>query len=285
MMKRCPTCSRTFTDRNLSFCTEDGTPLITLPSDEAADDLPESANGGAIPSEGTSANNQSREGTPPAYQPPGSYALSGQESKRKNWPWVVGILAVLLIGVIGIGIAAIILPKLLRASVNKNLSRNANVERRDNYNSNLNSNTSGSNANLATNANSGSNVEAFTPAPTDESQVLGALTDLEHEWTVANINADKKKLDLILADDYVGSSNDGKRQGKAEYLDTIERDTSIQKWNFENLKVSLSGERATLTGLIKLQIENRDVSFQFTDKFVWRDARWQATSSEVSRIR
>jgi len=47
--------------------------------------------------------------------------------------------------------------------------------------------------------------------------VLQDLTDLEHEWTVANINADKKKLDRILADDYVGASADGTPQGKAEY--------------------------------------------------------------------
>jgi Domain of unknown function (DUF4440) len=290
-MKRCPTCNRTFTDRNLSFCTEDGTPLITLPSDEATVDSPGIANGGAIPGKDTGAGNQSTGWTPPAYQPPGS-ALSGKESKRKNWPWVVGILAILLIVVAGVGIAAIVIPKMLRASVNKNRPGNANVGPRDNYNSNLNSNTSGANENLATsnanhasNENSWPNVGADTPAPTDEAQVLAALTDLEHEWTVANINADKRKLDHILADDYVGSSNDGKSQGKAEYLDTIERDKSIQKWDFDDLKVRLNGERATLTGLIKLQIENRDVSFRFVDKFVWRDGRWQATSSEVSRIK
>lgn len=27
-MKRCPTCNRTFTDEHLSFCTDDGTPLV-----------------------------------------------------------------------------------------------------------------------------------------------------------------------------------------------------------------------------------------------------------------
>ena len=34
-----------------------------------------------------------------------------------------------------------------------------------------------------------------TPPPTDQEQVLAQLTNLEQEWTVANINADKKKLD------------------------------------------------------------------------------------------
>ena len=110
------------------------------------------------------------------------------------------------------------------------------------------------------------------------------LTDLEHEWTVANINADKKKLDRILADDYVGISGDGKTQGKAEYLRTIERDTTIQKWDFEDLKVSLIGDRATLSGIIRLQLRDREVAYRFTDKFVWRDGRWQATRSEVAPL-
>jgi hypothetical protein len=112
--------------------------------------------------------------------------------------------------------------------------------------------------------------------------VLAQLSDLENEWTAANINADKKKLDRILADDYVGKSSEGKPHGKAEYLKTIEPDNTIQKWNFEGLKVSLIGERATLTGIIRLQVKDQELAFNFTDKFVWRDGRWQATGSEVT---
>src|SRR5437016_1972744 len=97
-------------------------------------------------------------------------------------------------------------------------------------------------------ANRGSLAEETSP-PTDGDKVLANLTDLEQEWMVANINADKGKLDRILADDYVGTDSDGKRQGKAEYIRTIVRDTDIQKWDFEDLKVNLKGERATLTGV------------------------------------
>jgi ketosteroid isomerase-like protein len=102
---------------------------------------------------------------------------------------------------------------------------------------------------------------------------------------VANINADKKKLNRILADDYVGI-NEGRAQGKAQYLKTIEPDTAIQHWEFENLKVSLNGDRASLMGVLRLDIKDEDgndqqLSFRFTDKFVWRDGRWQATGSEV----
>jgi hypothetical protein len=98
---------------------------------------------------------------------------------------------------------------------------------------------------------------------------------------VANINADKKALARILADDYVGITN-GRVQGKAEYIETIKRDTSIEKWEFQDLSIKLVGDRATLTGILRLVVNGQEARFRFTDKFVWRDKRWQATGSEVT---
>ena len=286
-MKRCPTCKRIFTDPNLSFCTDDGTPLVKVVKESAEETLPYPSEAGAAG--GPSAADDRAQ---PPYQPPGSYQPPVPPAKRKVWPWVVGILALLLIAIAGLGIAAaVFVPRMLRAAANEN-SSNANVRsyRPDNDNvANTNSNTD-SNANSNANAteqsgNVNSDGENIAPAPTSEEEVLAQLTDLENEWTVANINADKKKLDRILADDYVGKSSEGKPHGKAEYLKTLEPDNTIQKWNFEDLKVSLTGERATLTGIIRLQVKDQEVAFNFVDKFVWRDGRWQATGSEVTPIK
>jgi ketosteroid isomerase-like protein len=228
----------------------------------------------------------------PAYRPPGSYvqpsSYSGQ-SERRTWPWILGIVALLLLLFAGLGIAAaFLIPQIVNTTANKNISpSNANVERRNN---NSNPSLSNSNPNEGNaNNNDTSNAEDSTPAPTDEGEVLADLTDLEHDWTVANINADKAKLDRILADDYAGTTIDGKPQGKADYLRTIQRDTTTQKWNFEDLKASLKGDRASLTGTIRLVINDQqgqpqNVAYRFTDKFVWRDGRWQATGSEVTPL-
>jgi len=112
--------------------------------------------------------------------------------------------------------------------------------------------------------------------------VLAQLRDLENEWTLANINADKKALDRILADDYAGQSENG-LQSKGDYIRTIQRDTNVEKWKFADLKVTLAGDRATLAGNITYETQSGEVVFDFTDKFVWRDGRWQATGSEVKR--
>ena len=124
-------------------------------------------------------------------------------------------------------------------------------------------------------------IEVDTTPPTDHDQVLAQLTDLENEWTVANLNADKRKLNRILADDYVGSNPDGNPLSKAEYLRTVQRITQINRWEFKDLSLVLAGDRATLTGLVTLASADREVKYDFVDKFVWRDGRWQATSSEV----
>jgi ketosteroid isomerase-like protein len=288
-VKRCPTCNKTFSDQNLSFCTDDGTPLLSVDTteDEAT----------VVRPRGDSESGPSNASEPrgvPAYQPP-SYVPPDYsvQSKRRTWPWIVGILAIVFLIFAGLGIASVILiPNMMRAANTNSRNLNSNIDQH-NSNANLNDRSSNPGSNSAdgnANTNDNSAAEDNTPAPTDEDEVLQDLTDLEHEWTVANINADKKKLDRILADDYVGESANGKPQGKAEYLRTATRDTSIQKWNFEDLKLSLKSDRATLTGIIRLEVkdqrgQNRDLAFRFTDKFVWRDGRWQATGSVVTPVK
>jgi len=56
------------------------------------------------------------------------------------------------------------------------------------------------------------------------------------------------------------------------------------------LRVTLTGDRAALKGLITLDVkddqgEDRRIRYQFTDKFVWRDGRWQAIGSEVNPLK
>jgi hypothetical protein len=268
-MKRCPTCNRTFTDENLIFCVDDGTPLgnVQPPPEEVTVVSPAQP---YTPRDWTGAD----------YQPPGSHVPPGARRKRRVWPWVVGILGILIVAVVGLGIvAAVMIPRMVRSAANRNTGTyNSNSIR--NENANLNSNSGNSNS---ANRNNNQNTTPSS-APTDEAEVLVMLTDLENDWTVANINADKKKLDRILADDYVGMSNDGSSVGKPDYLKMITRDTVTQSWDFQDLKLDLKGDRATLTGVVLFRRSSGDARYKFTDKFVWRDRRWQATWSEVTPI-
>jgi ketosteroid isomerase-like protein len=282
-VKRCPTCNQTFTDRNLSFCVDDGTPLVTVPEvdDEATVVRPSSSDSGSSPNSNLPPSETNVPYQPPAYVSPGSGS-----PKRSNWPLMIGILAVVVLMLGGLGIAAVVLlPKALqRASQSPPQDINVNANANRTY-----PNVEGNNANAnSTITNSNTPVNESAP-PSDRDAVLSHLKSLEDEWTVANINADKKKLNQILADDYVGIT-EGRAQGKAEYLKSIERDTAIQHWEFSDLKVTLTGDRAALKGIIRLDVkdengQDRQLRYQFTDKFVWRESRWQATSSEVNPVK
>lgn len=264
MMKRCPTCNRNYTDQNLSFCIEDGTPLV--PVDEAP------SSSGIAQTETDDKGSWSG----PAYTPP-SYIPKTE--RRRVWPWVLGIFAFLFIGLLGLGIAgAVFLPRWIeQAGSNSNANANTQTDK-------TSQNTNVSSATPEVPSEDSKSVDESSAPPSDEAQVLAQLTEIEHEWTVANINADKKALDRILADDYVGRVETGRPEGKAEYIRNIKRDTMIQSWEFHDLKVNLKGDRATLDGVIMLRIQNQELFYRFTDKFVWREGRWQATSSEVAQI-
>jgi hypothetical protein len=296
VMKRCPTCNQTFTDPHLSFCIDDGTPLIKIeePDPDATVVSPSGARSEIDPAaivdqEQTSAASDWRG---PAYQPPGQFGQPPPEPKRRAWPWVVGIVGLLVLALAGLGIAAAIyVPRMMKAAQNSNENRvivsdNTRPDRNSNTNSNWNRNSNLS-ANDNDNTNANANTDTNAPAPTSQELVLSDLKNLEDEWTVANLNADKKKLERILADDYVGTTADGVIEGKAEYLRDIKRDTTVKHWEFQDLKLSLKGNRATLSGNVRLEGEGEDQtqSLRFTDKFVWRDGRWQAVGSEVTQIK
>ena len=258
-MKRCSTCNRTYDDPNLSFCIDDGTPLTTVDTD---------ADTTVVRPRNTEDNDWNAQ----AYQPPSSFVPPGAEPKqRRAWPWVVGVVGAFFLGILALSIAAaILLPRMMRSQRNERVSINSNQP---------------ANSNVATESNSSSNADenVDTPPPTDHDQVLAQLRDIEQEWTVANLNADRKKLDRILADDFVGQGENDQPQSKADYIRTIERNTDVDKWEFSDLKLALVGDRATLTGIITYFLRERSVSFDFTDKFVWRNGRWQATGAEIKR--
>ena len=261
-MKRCPTCNKTFTDQNLSYCIDDGTPLVSLPDDDEVTKV---------------RPNTVTEYSTPAYQPPSYAAAPETVKKKKVWPWVVGVASLLILLLVGFVVAAVMLvPRMIKRSEPIIVSNSNNSQ---SENSNLNSNSANENTNSP---NTNSEPESTNPPPEDKEVVLAQLKEVEHEWTVANINADKQKLGQILADDYAGPNAQGRIQGKKEYIDTVERDTSIQKWEFEDLRLTLRGNRATLIGKVRFQLSDGEQRFDFVDRFVWRDNRWQATGSEVT---
>ena len=143
-MKVCPQCHRNYTDDALSFCLDDGSPLVSASAPSSFD-----------PS-ATVQYPQSRETSPPPtvmYQPgqpppsstpPPSWSPMPptQKQKRSVWPWLIGIGAVLVF--MGIGVVILVFAI---ASVTNTNNNNGNNSNNNNRAANRNTNNSNSNTN------------------------------------------------------------------------------------------------------------------------------------------
>ena len=125
-------------------------------------------------------------------------------------------------------------------------------------------------------------ASAWDDVPGDEDEVKSQLTKVEEEWTQANVDGDKKALERILADEYTGGAS---AHTKREYIDNLVPDPSIKSWELEDLTVDQDGNRATVKGTLKNETEKGTETYKFTDKFVWRDRRWQAVSSKTTSVK
>ncbi len=84
-MKRCPTCNKTFTDQNLSFCIDDGTPLWKLQMEPMKPQLSRRT------APQGNANAETEAYVPrdwqQEYQPPGSFAPPGRNAEFGPGSW------------------------------------------------------------------------------------------------------------------------------------------------------------------------------------------------------
>lgn len=260
-MKRCPTCKREFED-SITYCLDDGSPLVSQsPPDSDETLVTPSIRGRNIPTTqyGQLGGKATVSGSVADLPALASYGAT--PAKRRAWPWVVAGLAILFL--FGIVIAAVIaIPKIV--------------------------NRPNPNPAVATESPSSSVPDTRTPsepssaAPTDEKAVLSQLTELEKQWTVANLEADKDTLGQILADDYRGGNPSHTKQ---QYLDETRPDSTVKSWEFQDLRLGLEGDRATLDGYLRQETTRGTEVYSFTDEFVWRDGRWQATASRTTRVK
>lgn len=276
-MKRCPTCSRSFDDDTLTFCLEDGSPLVreaasradsqetlvspspTVPPLQSSSGLPSTRSYNQLPGKGTisaSQFNVPAQGYGPATK------------QRRIWPWIVAILAILFLVIAAVVIMAFVIPPMLRTSNNDNRPQPTP--------------TRSINTATPTPSPSASPSLGADDVPDDEDTVKSQLTKLEEEWTEANVKGDKETLERILAEEYVGGPSS---HTKREYIDKLTPDPSIKSWELEDLTVDQSGDRATVEGTLRNETEKGTEVYEFTDKFLWRDHRWQAVASKTTHVK
>jgi hypothetical protein len=222
---------------------------------------PPAQNYGQLPGKATVDIQQFNAPNAQSYVPPPK-----QSSKA---PWIIGLLLLLLILIGGAIAAAIFIPPMLRANVNDNKPRPTPTR-------------SVGNATPTPIVKSTPDDVEENDVPNDDDEVLAQLHKLEQEWTQANIKGDKQVLERILAEEYVGGPT---AHSKREYIDTLKPDPEVKSWELKDLTVEQDGDRATVKGTLTQETTKGTETYDFTDKFVWRDHRWQAVSSKNGPVK
>jgi hypothetical protein len=160
-MKRCPQCNRTYTDDALSFCLDDGSPLVSTAAPSSFDpgatvQYPQARDTTPPPTIAYPAQTPAAAPPPPTPPPAWSPMPPPQPQKRSVWPWLLGIGAVLVFVAIGVVILVFAVKNITTDNDNKN--NNSNSNRLANRNKNANSDTTNANEN----ANTRSTLTSYT---------------------------------------------------------------------------------------------------------------------------
>ena len=107
------------------------------------------------------------------------------------------------------------------------------------------------------------------------------LIQLDKAWTSAELKGDKKAAAALLGDDYVGTTQRGELQNKAEYLTSITPNSDMVK--ADDYKITIHGKLAIMTH--RSTVEGvRNIQFRSTHVWIKRGGKWLIVAHHGSQI-
>ncbi len=125
-------------------------------------------------------------------------------------------------------------------------------------------------------------VSAISFAQQKNPKVEMTLIDMDKAWTAAEIRGDMKAVSMYIADDYMGTTPDGKTQNKKQYLADIKatKDTDVA----DEYTVRMFGpELAVMTHRGTVKGEN-NLQYRSTHVWVNRGGKWVIVAHHSSEI-
>jgi hypothetical protein len=277
----------------------DGTPLV---SDAAPSSLDKTLMAGSLGAPPTPPQQSYSPGQPqgdwatpswppnPTWQQPGA-AGAMPAPKKSKLPWILAGVAVLFIGLIGIGGAAafFLLRNSADESSNKKRGLGFNINKNDKESNTNSSSTTSTNTSAGSHSNMNMGTSGDAEMPTDKEVVTRQMYDLEYAWCAADLKADKAAMDRILATEFVVTNPDGTTMNKQQYLAQMKPDENYRTCTYSDFSLGQSANYAVIIGYNTVKGRDANGPFtvrsKFTDTFVWRDGRWQSTASKAEVVK
>jgi ketosteroid isomerase-like protein len=132
---------------------------------------------------------------------------------------------------------------------------------------------------------------AFAQVKIKKAPVVELLIQMEKDWSEADVKKDAAALERILADDWIGIDFQGVVLDKPEVLKQVALHSDVtetETTEMEQMKIRLFGNTAIVSGteIETSQYKGKDSSgkYAWTDVFVRRNGRWQAVSSQSTKL-
>ena len=107
------------------------------------------------------------------------------------------------------------------------------------------------------------------------------LIQMDKSWTVAELKGDKKAAGALIADDYVGTTQRGEIENKAQYLASVVPNADTV--TADDYKVTIHGNMAIMTHRATVK-GVRNIQFRSTHIWMKRGDKWQIVAHHGSRI-
>ena len=116
-----------------------------------------------------------------------------------------------------------------------------------------------------------------------------SLIQLERSWNEAFYRKDFSFLERVLADEFVGTYEDGSQGNKAKEIAlTKDFNQQVDSAQQDDFVVKLYGDTAVVWFTLHLtgprQGQAVQVDLRYVDVFVWRANRWQCVSSHSTKV-
>ena len=111
--------------------------------------------------------------------------------------------------------------------------------------------------------------------------VQDQLVQLDKAWTFAELKGDRKAVEALIADDFVGTTQRGEIQNRAQYVASVVPNADMVK--SDDYKITVYGNMALMTH--RATVEGvRNMKFRSTHVWMKRGGKWLIVAHHGSQI-